>query len=466
MPLSVENAPTQSLEARESTVIRGNAKWKTCWRQAAYMAMHIYSDPPPPGGFRTAWPEKKAEIDRHWGVWDELDAQSDYGLVARLFKLKRWEPADPQAPPCPPCLVFRGTDFDDMRDLAIAPHIEVFGFDVYDHPLYVDGTIPANQTRDQLEASGFMPVTLYDKSGWVWVEGATRGLSAPFLVGIRLEILGRENGDWFSNIFQGLGQKTEQYEQAKTYGRRCVRDKISRLGDPRLEIAGHSLGGGLAAAVCTVLDQEFPEVYFHAITFNAAGVHQNTVAPASLAGAAIHNFTVKDEILTTLQSFTGKIPVVGSIFRMAEQHIGQRGMPPAIGTLRVVQGRDSPAGHFTGAGNDLPTVFPIENQTVVPAYTGNLRTLRELDDMLSGASSVQDFGERALRWLNENYREQATANLGDQWIITVVELYKEMARLLMEDLQPEIDVATQVMLAAVDYHGMDYVIASYEAEYG
>lgn len=69
----------------------------------------------------------------------------------------------------------------------------------------------------------------------------------------------------------------------------------------------------------------------HGTTFNAAGLHANTVAPASTESGDIHNFTVEDEILTTVHSFTDRMPVVGAIFRMGERTINQVGMPQAGG---------------------------------------------------------------------------------------------------------------------------------------
>jgi RHS repeat-associated protein len=51
--------------------------------------------------------------------------------------------------------------------------------------------------------------------------------------------------DWRANVIQGLGFRTSQYEQAIQLGREVKR----KLGDVRLEVTGHSLGGSLAAAV-------------------------------------------------------------------------------------------------------------------------------------------------------------------------------------------------------------------------
>ncbi len=64
-------------------------------------------------------------------------------------------------------------------------------------------------------------------------------------------------------------------------------------------IAGHSLGGGLASAASIVSG-------FHAYTFNAAGLHPDTVGGMNLANAAslIDAYKVDYDILTWVQEST------------------------------------------------------------------------------------------------------------------------------------------------------------------
>jgi hypothetical protein len=81
-------------------------------------------------------------------------------------------------------------------------------------------------------------------------------------------------------------------------------------------ITGHSLGGGLASTASVATD-------IPAVTFNAAGVHANTVAAATALGMGdasyssgqIRNYHVRGEMLTTLQnplgSFVDHVPFVG-----------------------------------------------------------------------------------------------------------------------------------------------------------
>lgn len=104
-----------------------------------------------------------------------------------------------------------------------------------------------------------------------------------------------ELSDWLSNGQQALsGKQTAQYEAAIKVAVQ-VRDK---LGSSFL-IAGHSLGGGLAAAAAY-------ETGIRAITFNAAGLHASyrdtDVSPA------IRAHYIEGDILTATQNVTPYLP--------------------------------------------------------------------------------------------------------------------------------------------------------------
>lgn len=99
-----------------------------------------------------------------------------------------------------------------------------------------------------------------------------------------------ELNDWVNNKNQALHGSAVQYDYAQQLAK-AVQDK---LGDKVL-LAGHSLGGGLAAAASY-------KTGWKAITFNAAGVHPNYKA-AGQAGP-ITNHYVKGEVLTTLQKYS------------------------------------------------------------------------------------------------------------------------------------------------------------------
>ncbi|MEM6455392.1 MAG: hypothetical protein AAF772_09890, partial [Acidobacteriota bacterium] len=81
-----------------------------------------------------------------------------------------------------------------------------------------------------------------------------------------------------------------------------------------LTITGHSLGGGLAAAAGTVVGVE-------TTTFNAAGVHSNTLEPFGLtrddADGLVESFSVDGEILNGAQDSLLPMPTaVGARFEL------------------------------------------------------------------------------------------------------------------------------------------------------
>lgn len=108
--------------------------------------------------------------------------------------------------------------------------------------------------------------------------------------------------DWTgANARQGLGWQSEQYDEAV---------QLSQLaaevygGD--MVITGHSLGGGLAATAAFATGNT-------AVTFNASGVHDNTIeslgldvdgAKADAADGQIRRYSVDGDPLTTLQQDT------------------------------------------------------------------------------------------------------------------------------------------------------------------
>lgn len=105
----------------------------------------------------------------------------------------------------------------------------------------------------------------------------------------------QDGDDWKTNFLQGTGQESPHYRMALAIGR-----QIARTGAD-VEMTGHSLGGGLAAAAASASGR-------HADTFNAAGLHDRTLAQAAgiAAGAgrapgSVDNYRVPGEILTFVQ---------------------------------------------------------------------------------------------------------------------------------------------------------------------
>ena len=127
--------------------------------------------------------------------------------------------------------------------------------------------------------------------------------------------------DWGANAQQGVGGLSSQHLQAIGLAQHLA----TAVGSDNMVLTGHSLGGGLASTASVATDVP-------AVTFNAAGVHPNTVLAAAALGHEnpgvapdqVRNYHVRGEILTTLQnplgSFVDHAPFGDSI------------LPNALGT--------------------------------------------------------------------------------------------------------------------------------------
>ena len=111
--------------------------------------------------------------------------------------------------------------------------------------------------------------------------------------------------DWQYNYHQAIGLEPEQYELAVKLAKKVV----ETVGDDRLVICGHSLGGGLASYAAI-------HVKVTTVTFNAAGV--NNLNKRFLGykswGSSKYIFAhyVEGEILTCLQKCTPAADALGS----------------------------------------------------------------------------------------------------------------------------------------------------------
>lgn len=486
-------------DSKLTTVIRGGTKWNTCWRTACYLSKHIYKEPPPPAGFHTQFLDEMNKVMEHWEEWDknetqekeELIDQDESGLVARLYRPKGYDPSSEKSA-CPPTLVFRGTDFEDMRDVAIAitMNFSLYEIDVgkMEFLFSLDKTIDPQKTREDLIDDDFVAIPIYSEKASILERLGINSSIISFDLTLTLEFLLKEHGDWLNNIQQGLGSGSKQYERARAYGKRFVETKILTSSDKRLELTGHSLGGGLASATCTVLSKLYPDISFHAIVFNPAGVHRNTIYPATISDGLIHAFAVKDEILTTLQNYRGDLPIIGAVFRLARPFIKQDGMPMVQGNftrkLGISPGKYNEKWQVPAKGKRLPNLFPINSQTLIPPpKPDGFPEITRLDAMLSASSSLAHFVDQFIVDLNSRYRQSAEETisfwdkltvtavsnllgpigmLGGQTFIEIYLPYKEMIRQYWQDLKPELDALSKIIEASASYHGMDYVIAAYE----
>jgi len=152
----------------------------------------------------------------------------------------------------------------------------------------------ARMSDDGVRAIGIDPALLHNAR-----SGFDASLYRSAEGHVVLAFTGTDEGrDWKHNFGQGLGLEDAQYNQAILLGRKAK----EALG-ANVVFAGHSLGGGLAAAAG--MANGVP-----AVTFNAAGVHDHTLERYGLDADAsrqqaeqglVRSYHVRNEILTHLQ---------------------------------------------------------------------------------------------------------------------------------------------------------------------
>ncbi|HMO74206.1 MAG TPA: hypothetical protein PKD99_06620 [Sphingopyxis sp.] len=105
--------------------------------------------------------------------------------------------------------------------------------------------------------------------------------------------------DWKVNAGQGLGNETSYYSQAEIIGKNVAMSD----GGNNVKFVGHSLGGGLASAASRASGMP-------ATTFNAAGLHPNTIADPR--ASQIDAVYVRGELLRGAQMTPGVRQAVGT----------------------------------------------------------------------------------------------------------------------------------------------------------
>jgi hypothetical protein len=128
----------------------------------------------------------------------------------------------------------------------------------------------------------------------------------------------KELNDWTTDLKQAAGLQSDQYDEAAYLAHRVQ----ASYPDEKIEITGHSLGGGLAQVASAATG-------YRATTFNAAGIDDATFARYNVLPSDVksQNYTVQGEALTTGQSW---LPI-----------------PAASGEQITLEGRDA-------NGNVLP----------------------------------------------------------------------------------------------------------------
>jgi hypothetical protein len=115
--------------------------------------------------------------------------------------------------------------------------------------------------------------------------------------------------DWENNILQGLGLESDYYKRAQ-----ILAGKVFDSTDGRLEVTGHSLGGGLASAAAA-------KVGVNGTTFNPAGLSQETLSAmkSKATKPRIDAYQVEGEPLTWLEQKGLGPDAVGNKHRLKPQ---------------------------------------------------------------------------------------------------------------------------------------------------
>lgn len=151
--------------------------------------------------------------------------------------------------------------------------------------------------HEQWQAWGIDPALLNDPSTGFQAQVFTDGSGNFVLAFAGSEIIGPDYP--LNNIPQAAGMPTPQHAQAAALA--LMLDAAIPSGG--LSFAGHSLGGGLASVAALVTGNP-------AATFNAAGVHSNTLFFLGLDPVQAHQdaenglivtYSVEGEFLTSLQ---------------------------------------------------------------------------------------------------------------------------------------------------------------------
>jgi hypothetical protein len=239
---------------------------------------------------------------------------------------------------------------DSVQYVVAAP--KSFYYELLEHPelmaTYASHAIYARddkqhfafkiQNDGELIKLGLDSDTRNKLSGDTTINGQTTGFNAAlyreYLTGKYIlafagtnDPIPRSFDDWRTNIIQAFGvQGVKQYEYANDIAVRLMNNHQYIIGNneygfnfnaSNTYIAGHSLGGGLASAASIMSG-------FRAYTFNAAGLHPNTVynnGNLAIADSLITSYKVDWDILSWGQYVSGWFNYV----------FGSTVIPPAIG---------------------------------------------------------------------------------------------------------------------------------------
>ncbi|MBF0466338.1 MAG: PAAR domain-containing protein [Nitrospirae bacterium] len=113
------------------------------------------------------------------------------------------------------------------------------------------------------------------------------------------EVRKAAKADWKTNVLQGLGFKTTQYEQAKKLAKavKAATKDCKDLKNTKLEVAGHSLGGGESDAASAAAEVK-------GTSFNSAAANKSNLEGSKGEKQVSNNnhYYVSGEVLTETQT--------------------------------------------------------------------------------------------------------------------------------------------------------------------
>lgn len=470
-----------------TTVCRGDALCNECLGHAFLLNYDVYGQT----ADEFEWPldQMIRQNEPRWERDHAFESANENEPSNSQFHFRFYKPVIPDGKDmtdvCPPALVFRGSQGSNpqsFRELTVRLHIRTSNLswsepiagglaawndlgDLHiDHPVLIMGNDP--------DIGGLERITLFGARDSLRIDFSRLfGLINTHLsldYEISAYVYHGTNGDYGVNFAQGLGYETDQYTRAMRAGVAAAQEAKDNWGG-RLIITGHSLGGGQASAAAAAAKKAHDDVTIWCRTYDASGLHPNTVANFNKASTTQNPQTrcwsIDDEILTTLQSYPSKIPLLTSIFRWAEAANGRPvTMPLAVNS--VARNEDG-VGPFNGPlpmsglqvykRHPLYQLFPLgESGSVLDPSTGTQNVLRRedftelmaTDRIARGARTPEQFLERLVLYAltgNEhggggNYISAAWRGFG---------------------LKDEGERALPILIASADYHGVDILGFTY-----
>jgi hypothetical protein len=141
--------------------------------------------------------------------------------------------------------------------------------------------------------------------------------------------------DWSNNVRQGSGADSPYYKRAVDIGTKLLKKGAD------IDIAGHSLGGGMASAASVASG-------LPATTYNAAGLNPETVTKygGTVMAPSIDVYQVDEEVLTGLQEnsvLSGKMPkAIGTRYPLPGSggSVERHGMDEVIAGIEIQKRQD------------------------------------------------------------------------------------------------------------------------------